>query len=415
MKFKTIAEAFNFYRTKPIKDLEERAQAINNEIDTDPNADIEALNIELKGIKEARENAEIRSAASLTSGSDLNLVTGRNYKKEEAKTFEGEDIAGTPEYRNAFYKTLLGRKLTANEQAAFNAVVEKRDDFMNSTEAAALIPTTTLNEVISKARTMGGLVAEARAFNMPTKIAIPIATPGSNASWHTEGAAVTTEEPSIASVTFDGNEIIKIFSISVKVKTMTISAFESYLAEELTACVMGTIDAALINGTGSGQGTGIETAITWTTSGTGQNAVEVANGSKITYANVAETVGLLKRGYSQGAKWGMNNKTLYNCFYGMVDSNKRPIFIADPKNESVGKILGFDVVIDDNIADNAAYLGNYAKYLGYNLPGGILLESSRESSFKSGLIDYRALAIADCKPLINEAFVKLYIANAISA
>ena len=96
----------------------------------------------------------------------------------------------------------------------------------------------------------------------------------------------------------------------------------------------------------------------------------------------------------------------------MEDNNKRPIFIADPKNESVGKILGFDIVIDDNIDDNVAYLGNYSKYLGYNMPMGISLESSRESSFKSGLIDYRAMAIADCKPLISEAFVKLYKATA---
>ena len=96
----------------------------------------------------------------------------------------------------------------------------------------------------------------------------------------------------------------------------------------------------------------------------------------------------------------------------MEDNNKRPIFIADPKNESVGKILGFDIVFDDNIDDNVAYLGNYSKYLGYNMPMGISLESSRESSFKSGLIDYRAMAIADCKPLISEAFVKLYKATA---
>lgn len=402
MKFNTVAEAFNFYRNKSVKELEERAQAINAQIDSDPNADIEAFNIELRGIKEARENIDLRSAGQAAG---LNLVTGRNLKGEDKKTFEGEDVAATPEYRSAFYKTLMGRKLTDNEQAAFNAVVEQRADaYSTSAEVAAAIPTTTLNQVISKARTLGGLLAEARAFHMPTKISIPIATPSANASWHTEGAKVDTEEPSISYVAFDGYEILKIFSISVKVKTMTINAFESYLADELTACVMGTIDAALINGTGSGQGTGLE-SITWTD---GTNAIEVDSAADATYSDVVNTVALLKRGYAQGAKWAMNNKTLYSVFYGMLDGNDRPIFIADPKNESVGKILGFDVVIDDNIADNDAYLGNFSKYLGYNMPMGITLESSRESSFAKGLIDYRAMAIADCKPIITEAFVKLY-------
>lgn len=408
MKFTTVAEAFNFYRTKTVKELEERAAAINADIDSNPNADIEAYNIELRGIKEAKENIELRSS---TQGAALNLVTGRNLKGEEPKTFEGDDVVATPEYRSAFYKTLMGQKLNDSEKAAYKAVVEQRADaFSASGDVAAAIPTQTLNEVIKKARTMGGLIAEARAFHMPSNIAIPIGTPSSNAAWHVEGAKVDSEKLTLGSVTFGGYEIIKIFSISAKVKTMTISAFESYLVDELTNCVMGTINAALVSGTGVNQGTGLETAITWATSGDAKNAVEVASGSKAAYADVVAAVALLKRGYSQGAKWAMNNATLYNVFYGMVDNNKRPIFIADPKNESVGKILGFDVVIDDNIEDNAAYLGNYKKYLGYNMPMGIAIESSRESSFKSGLIDYRAMAIADCKPLLNEAFVKLYVA-----
>nr|DAL66544.1 MAG TPA: major capsid protein [Caudoviricetes sp.] len=406
MKFKTVAEAFNFYRNKTVEEMEARAAAINADIDSNPNADIEAYNIELRGIKEAKENVELRSA---TQAAGLNLITGRSLKGEEPKTFEG-DVEATPEYRSAFYKTLMGQKLNDSEKVAFNAVVEKRADaFSSSTDVAAAIPTQTLNEVLKKARTMGGLIAEARAFHMPANIAIPVGTPSSNAAWHTEGAAVETEKLTIGSVTFGGYEIIKIFSISAKVKTMTISAFESYLVDELTACVMGTINTALISGTGSGQGTGLETGVTWVDD---TNAIKVAKTGSFTYANVVAVVALLKRGYSQGAKWAMNNKTLYNVFYGMEDNNKRPIFIADPKNESVGKILGFDIVIDDNIDDNVAYLGNYSKYLGYNMPMGISLESSRESSFKSGLIDYRAMAIADCKPLISEAFVKLYKATA---
>lgn len=406
MKFKTVAEAFNFYRNKTVEEMEARAAAINADIDSNPNADIEAYNIELRGIKEAKENVELRSA---TQAAGLNLITGRSLKGEEPKTFEG-DVEATPEYRSAFYKTLMGQKLNDSEKAAFNAVVEKRADaFSSSTDVAAAIPTQTLNEVLKKARTMGGLIAEARAFHMPANIAIPVGTPSSNAAWHTEGTAVETEKLTIGSVTFGGYEIIKIFSISAKVKTMTISAFESYLVDELTACVMGTINTALISGTGSGQGTGLETGVTWVDD---TNAIKVAKTGSFTYANVVAVVALLKSGYSQGAKWAMNNKTLYNVFYGMEDNNKRPIFIADPKNESVGKILGFDIVIDDNIDDNVAYLGNYSKYLGYNMPMGISLESSRESSFKSGLIDYRAMAIADCKPLISEAFVKLYKATA---
>jgi len=408
MKFKTVMEAFNHYRTMDVADMEKRAKEIDNIITTDANADIEALNIELRGIKEARENIELRSQAT----GQLNVITGMDTQKPEAKTF-GADVLETAEYRSAFFKGLLGQELTSVEKTAMEVATkeaEKRADAFNtSTDAVAVLPTTTLNEVVKKARTIGGLLAECRAFALPTKIAIPVGTPSTKANWHTEGANVDSEKATVATVTFDGYEIIKIFSMSAKTKRMSITAFESYLVDELTACVMECIADALVNGTGSGQGTGLLTGITWSTD---TNEVTIAKSSTIAYKDVVKAVAMLKRGYAEGAKWVMNNATLYNNFYGMVDANGRPIFIADPKSESIGKILGFEVVIDDNLPTDTAILGNFAKYLGYNMPEGIVIETSRESSFKKGLVDYRAMAIADCKPIVTEAFVKIDKATA---
>lgn len=408
MKFNTVAEAFNYYRTQSVEDMQKRAAAIGAEIDSNADADVEALNIELKGIKEARDNAEARSDVKRT----LSFFEGGDMKPQK-RSFDAETVLDTEEYRTAFFKTMLGQKLSDVEKRAFELATETRADAYNtSSNSAAVLPTQTLNEIIKKARTMGGLLGECRAFNMPTKISIPIGTPSTKAAWHTEAASVDSENVTVAAVSFDGYEIMKVFSISEKARKMSINAFESYLIEELRACVLETIADALVNGTGSAQGTGLEAGITWSTSGAGKNHVQIAASASFTYAKVVEFVALLKRGYAQGAKLAMNNATLYNVFYGMLDGAQRPIFIADPKDESIGKVLGFPVVIDDNIADNTVYMGNFSKYLGYNMPEGITIESSRESSFKKGVVDYRAMAIADCKPLVTEAFVKLSKATA---
>lgn len=404
MKFKSIAEAFNYYRNHSVENIQKRAADIKNLIDTDPSIDIESLNIELEGLKQAKQNIEERSQNQPT----FNPVTGMNFKTPEVPK---GDIFASTEYRNAFFKTMLGQKLTDIENKTFKRAmeileVEKRtDSFSTTTNSAAILPTQTLNEVVKKARTIGGLISHCRNFNIPTNISVPIGTPSTKASWHTEGAKVDSENPAsnIANVSFSGYEIIKVFSISVAAKKMSIQAFESYIVNELTNCVMECIADSLVNGTGSAQGTGILTGITWNA----KNSLTFAKNGNIAYTDLTKMMAMLKRGYSAGAEWAMSNATLYNSIYGLLDDNKRPIFISDPKNEDIGYILGKSVIIDDNIPDDIVLLGNFKNYMGYNLPEGIVIETSRESSFKYGLIDYRAMAIADTKPLVSEAFIKL--------
>lgn len=401
MKFTTVQEAFNHYRNHEIKDIETRAVEIGKLIDTDANADIKSLNIELDGLKEAKENIETRAIAG-QKAKTFNPVTGMSFDKEALP--EGTGIFETKEYRTAFFKSLLGHKLNEIETRAFNqAKTETRADAFNTTtNAAAVLPTATLNEVISKARTMGGLMGHVRSFNLPINISVPIGTPSTKAAWHVEGAAVETEKANIVNVNFKGFELMKVFSISAATKRMSIQAFESYLVDELVNCVMEAIADSLVNGTGTAQGKGID-KITWTKN---TNKFEYVKDAKPKYTDFTNMLARLKRGYGAGAKFLMSNATLYDSVYSIVDLNERPIFITDPKNEKIGYILGKEVIIDDNMTDGEIILGNF-NYMGYNMPEGIMIEVSRESSFKSGLIDYRALAIADTKPLVEEAFIKL--------
>lgn len=400
MKFKTIAEAFNHYRNSKLSDIETRTKEIGTEIDTNPNADIESLNIEIDGLKEVKANIEERAKGQ----GNFNPITGMNF---DNRVSESVDIFSSDEYRSAFFKSLLGQKLTDIETRTYRKAIEvaetekRTDSFSTISNSAAVLPTQTLNEILVKARKIGGTISACRGFNIPSNLSIPIATPQGKASWHVEGKQVETEKPNIVNVQFSGYEIIKIFSISAIAKKMTISAFESYMIDELSKCVMECIEDSLINGSGESQGTGLLTGITWNPS----NSVEL---EKVTYIDFVKVVGMLKRGYSANAKFSMSNATLYNHVYSICDTTNRPIFISDPKNECIGYILGKQVIIDDNIPDGTILLGDF-NYMSYNIPEGIVIEVSTQSSFKSGLIDYRALAIADTKPIIDEAFIKIEI------
>lgn len=402
MTFSTVAEAYNFYKNTSKETMESRTKAIQAEISGNANADIQAYNIELEGIESAL--SEKRSDQGERRSEPVE-------KRPDAPGFTAsettEDGAGTKVYRNAFYKHLLGNDLTAGERRVFQAVnSEKRADaFNNLSNAAAVIPTQTLDQIIVKARDMGGIMSIANAFDIPANISMPVATPGSAAQWHVEGATVESEMADPASVTFGANEIMKVLSMSVATRTMSIDAFESYLTDQLTQSVMACLAQAMVNGDGQGKATGILTGINWTE---GDNLLAVGADEWSDWRTFTRMIAMLHRGYSTNATFVMNNRTLYENVISLHDDNNRPVYLFDVQNATTGHLLGFPVVVDDFMPDNDIVFGNF-KYYGYNMPGGLMLDVSRESSFKSGLIDYRAMAVADAKPIIDEAFVRLTV------
>lgn len=310
------------------------------------------------------------------------------------------DTHAVPEYRTAFYKSLLGKELTESETRAMTAArAEKRADSFNTlSNSAAVVPTQTLNEVISQAEKQTGLWGAVRLFNVPSNLSIPIGTPTDPAQWHVEGSAVDRKDVTTAAVTFAGYELIKILSMSAAVKRMSVAAFESYITRELSRSVTDAISAAIVGGTGTGQPTGILTGIIWDD----ENSIEVNN---MKASDLLDLIALLQAGYAGNAKFAMSNATLFSKVYPLLTGTGEFIF-ANPESGGYNRLFGFEIVIDDNIPMGTILFGNF-KYYGANVPESIAIEVSRDSGFTSGLIDFRALCIADGKPIMPGAFVKL--------
>ena len=312
------------------------------------------------------------------------------------------DSHATAEYRSAFFKQLLGKELTENETRAFSAAkAEKRADSFNTlSNSAAVIPTQTLNEVIKQARNTYGLYNEIRLFNVPSNLSVPVGTPTDAAQWHTEGETIERKNLASTAVTFTGRELIKILSMSAAVKRMDLTAFENYITDELHSAVTDAIGAAIVNGTGNGQPTGILSGITWNAN----NSIDTA---ALTGDNLLEAITLLPAGYAGGAKFAMSTATLFGKIYKLKNNDGDYMF-TDTESGGVHRLFGFEIVLDDGIPAGMVLFGNF-RYYGVNVPDGLALETSRESGFTSGLIDYRALCITDGKPIVPGAFVKVEV------
>lgn len=315
------------------------------------------------------------------------------------------DTHATPEYRSAFFKKLLGRELTESENRAFTAAqAEKRADSFNTlSNSAAVIPTQTLNEVVKQARNINGLYNEVRIFNVPSNLSVPVGTPTDAASWHVEGTAVDRTNVTTTAVTFSGLELIKVISMSAAARRMDIAAFESYITQELRSSIADAIGAAIVEGSGEGQPVGILSGIDWTDDNTISTTALAAD-------NLLSAIALLPAGYAGGAKFAMSTATLFGQVYPLKDNDGRYIF-TDTESGSVRRLFGFPIVLDDNIPAGTVIFGNFRHY-GVNIPQGVAVEVSRESGFTSGLIDFRALCIADGKPIVPGAFVKIEVTAA---
>ena len=129
MSFKTVAEAFNYWNGKSLKEIETRAQEVKGMIETDPDVDIKSLNIELTGLAEAKANAQEKEAQATPEARSFNPVTGANFTGSVANKVTG-DVYASPEYRSAFYKNLMGKELTGAEKVAFDKAreIETRSD-----------------------------------------------------------------------------------------------------------------------------------------------------------------------------------------------------------------------------------------------------------------------------------------------
>ena len=345
-------------------------------------------------------NVQARAGKEGNSMANFNPITA-NLNKSNTQT----DTHSAAEYRSAFFKRMLGKELTDGETRAFTAAqAEKRADAFNTlSNSAAVLPTETLNEVITQARGVNGLYGEVRLFAVPSNLSVPVGTPTDTASWHTEGAAAPREKMTTAAVTFTGRELIKVMSMSAAVKRMEIAAFERYITDELKNSIMDAIGAAIVSGTGTGQPVGILPGVTWNN----KNSISTA---ALTAEKLLAAIALLPAGYANGAKFALSAATLFGTVYPLKNKNEDFLF-TDTENGGYRRLFGFPVVLDDNIPAGTILFGNF-RYYGVNIPQGIAIEVSRESGFTSGLIDFRALCIADGKPIVPGAFVKVEVTAA---
>jgi HK97 family phage major capsid protein len=386
---------------KRLEEIEKRAQEIQSLLAGESEINMEEIQAELRALADEKKEIELRAARQqmaqdLTSG----LITGKAIEadKEERKmnleTLSKEELLALPEYRTGYFKLLQGQKLTDAEQRTLTTA---------SNSVGAAVPTQTMNMVIDKLRQTSVLFPLVNVFYISGNVSLIVANAKTAANWKAEGADGTPADDTVVSVSLAGNELIKLVQISAKASAMTVDALEAYIVAELGRQIGIAFENAILNGAGSGsdQPQGILTGISWTA---GTNMINYA--STVGYDNLLDGIALLPTLYHQNAKLIMSRKTLFGGVRKIKSTTGEPVFTLDSTQAFAGTIFGYPVVVDDYIADDVILFGDLNYYY-MNIAQAPTIEVSREAAFVSGKLTYRGLVVADGKPALAEAFVKI--------
>ena len=375
-----------------LDEINARLAAIQGEIDAASGDALSALEAEVERLTAERQQimAEIQTRQQLRTNIAAGLVTGRTIEGQEEDTnMENRTFAiDSAEYREAYLLNLQGRALTDEQRAAVSA--------------SGAIPTQTMNQIVSYFES-NPILSRIDLTYIPSNVTYPVEGTNADAAWVAMGTAATDSGDTITTITLAAYKLIKTVEITADVENMAISAFESWLVNALGSKIEKALDAAVFNGTGTNQAKGIITSLS-TATGTFTKA-------KAKYSDLIAIIASLGTVYARNAVFAMPRKLFYTDVLGIEDQSGNPVCHADVESPAKYNILGYPVVLDDNVPADNILFGDFKAYK-MNISKAPQVSSDDSVAFRTGSRVYRAMTLADGKLAVDAAFVRYTRATA---
>lgn len=361
----------------------------SQETRTETRSELEKINQRLTEIQSAR--------------SAIAELAQKNQNKEERKiNMENNEMnkRSSMEYRKAFMDYI--------QRGAKSEILEFRENaFTHTTDAASVIPTTIIDEIVKESKIAGNILSKVRKMNVKGGVKIPTMTAIPVAEWIDEDNPSDRKKVQTGSVTFSYYGLEIKIAQSLLSEYVSIDAFEREFVTLAVEAMTNAKEIAIFNGTGSGQPTGILTDSVTSVTLTAENLVK--------YDKLYEAIGKLPAAYRAGAEFAMNAAT-WDKIVGMVDSNGQPVArINYGLNGASMSLFGYPVnlVEADRIkgidtasagTDYIIVLGQFNKYA-INSNGDLGVIRYRDNDANQDVT--KALEFVDGKVLDKKAFLKI--------
>lgn len=391
-----------------VRSLGETLQAVLDEL-SDAKEQLDAAEEDKGEEKEPApapdEREQAPAGAEFRGGNPL-----ATYGQHRAPTQRAGSILDTMEYRNAF-----AAYVRTGDESQFAALESRADATLITTDVGKIIPNTIMQEFIKDLKVYGNLYNRVRKLNVKGGVEFPIESLVPTVSWITETTVSDTQKaPELkTSVSFGYHICEARIAQSLLSQVVTLDILESEIARLLAEAFVKEFDRIIINGTGSGQPTGIltDTRVA-ATHKVAFTAAELADWTKWRTKLFAK-IPLAYRG--EGVLI-MTAATWETYIMTMKDDNNRPLYVEtyDPTNGNLTcRFGGREVIlVEPDILkdfDTASTGDAWAIYL---KPTDYAINSNLQIGFKRWFDDdknryvNKGLCIMDGKLLdVNGVFI----------
>jgi len=341
--------------------------------------------VELEEIEERK-----RTALEINDNKKPDILT-IDKRIHIAKTLEPEkltrqELRSSDEYRNGFFKNLMGLPMTD---------IERR--YVSSTDFAGALPTETQNEIVKKMRVLAPMLNEITLLRVNGNVNVAVEGTNNAADKHTENATITAANDTLSYISLGGFEITKLLTMSKITNIFSVAGLEDYITDILSENIASKIESYILYGTGDSQPKGVNLANSWSD---GTNGVDWGAANP-TYDEMIELISYLGGGYARRAKFCMKHSTYWQHIAKLKDDSKYPI--AMNSNAGEYRILGYPVIFSDSMTDGEIFFGDFKKIVG-NLAEDINVTSG--FVIAKNAYDILGCAIFDCDVADPAGFVK---------
>lgn len=305
-------------------------------------------------VRRRNEAIELRSAAIKAVESGAGKVVATSEPKHEVRSNDPDDYFDTPEYTKAFYDYVTrGVKTPGIVQPGMKPSYVRADQFTTvASDVPNFVPTTLMNEIIEKEEIYGEI------WPLLTKINVQGGVEYNTADFDAEAKWVTETTPSEDQKLEDGDRIVFSYHMlevrlaqSLLSSVTTLSAFQRKFPEVAAKAMLKALEQGYVNGTGSGQMTGILK----------DTRIPAENKISLTAEDISgwqpwhqKVKAKIKRPYNNGM-FLMNQGTFDSYIDGMVDTNGQPVarVTMGINGEETYRFMGKQVMIvpDDILPD----------------------------------------------------------------